>query len=524
MTGDPDISLALAGIFLMGLGLNLTPCVYPMLSVTVSLFATGRQQSHFQAFIKAVVYVLGIATMYSTLGALAAVTGGLFGGVLQNRFVLTAISIFFVILSLSMFGVYTFQMPAFIRDKAQKMGKVGGFLGLYLSGVVVGVFAAPCVGPPIIALLTYVGSIGNPWHGFLIFFVLSLGLGTPYLLLGTFSGLIRYIPKSGVWMVWVEKFFGVVLLLFAAFYLILAWKPHLLTLVGPAPKEAVQWESYSGQKVASAASEKKPALLDFYADWCIPCHELDRFTYTDPNVIQALEGFRRFKVDLTRADATETTQIAEKFNIQGIPTIVFLNEDGAEVKDARIVGFVPPKEFLASVFKVVESRGSNPNNQPWEKLIGTAAEEWEVADWLNSKSLALQELQGKVILVRFWTGPHCPFCRASAAALNEFYEKYHRQGLDVVGLYHHKSTEPLSQEVVRKLAQEFGFKFPVAIDYDWRTLKQWWLDKVETDWTSVSFLIDREGIIRHIHPGGQYVKGDRDYEAMESGIKELLSK
>src|SRR3989338_8420406 len=137
MTGAPDISLALAGIFLMGLGLNLTPCVYPMLSVTVSLFGKRRGHNHFQAFVKALVYVLGMATMYSTLGALAAVTGGLFGGVLQNRFVLTGISVFRGILSLSMFGVYTFQMPVFVRDNAQRMGKIGGFLGLYLSGIVV---------------------------------------------------------------------------------------------------------------------------------------------------------------------------------------------------------------------------------------------------------------------------------------------------------------------------------------------------------------------------------------------------
>lgn len=159
---------------------------------------------------------------------------------------------------------------------------------------------------------------------------------------------------------------------------------------------------------------------------------------------------------------------------------------------------------------------------PWEKIIGTQAEEWTVSDWINSKPLTLKQLHGKVILVRFWTGPSCPYCRASASSLNEFYRKYHDRGLEIVGFYHHKSPEPLSKNVVKKLTQEFGFKFPVAIDRDWRTLKQWWLDKVETDWTSVSFLIDREGIVRHIHPGGQYVKGDEDYSRLDEMIQRYL--
>ena len=158
----------------------------------------------------------------------------------------------------------------------------------------------------------------------------------------------------------------------------------------------------------------------------------------------------------------------------------------------------------------------------YQKLIGTKAREWQVDDWINSKPIGLQDLRGKVVLVRFWTGPSCPFCKASAPALNEFYKKYHNRGLEVIGFYHHKSAEPLRKETVRKLAQEFGFKFPVGIDHDWRTLRQWWLDRVKTEWTSVSFLIDRKGIIRHIHPGGQYVKGDQDYNRLNEMIQRYL--
>jgi thiol-disulfide isomerase/thioredoxin len=127
------------------------------------------------------------------------------------------------------------------------------------------------------------------------------------------------------------------------------------------------------------------------------------------------------------------------------------------------------------------------------------------------------------VLVRWWTAPDCPYCAATAPALNEFDQTYRNRGLSVVGIYHHKSSTPLRPEDVRGQAEKFGFQFPVAIDPDWRTLKQWWLDAGAGDWTSVSFLLDRQGRLRHIHPGGKYVKGDVDYENMKRKIEELLA-
>ena len=157
-----------------------------------------------------------------------------------------------------------------------------------------------------------------------------------------------------------------------------------------------------------------------------------------------------------------------------------------------------------------------------EKLIGTQPPEWQVTNWFNSVPLRLEDLRGKVVLVRWWTAPDCPYCKATAPALNEFYETYHKRGLEVVGLYHHKSDQPLDVAEVTRFARNFGFKFPNAIDADWRTLRSWWLNDHDRAWTSVSFLIDRRGIIRYIHPGGQYVKGDTDYRAMKQKIEELL--
>lgn len=158
-----------------------------------------------------------------------------------------------------------------------------------------------------------------------------------------------------------------------------------------------------------------------------------------------------------------------------------------------------------------------------QNLIGTKAPAWAVTNWINSAPIELESLQGKVVLVRWWTAPDCPYCKATAPALNEFHEKYSDQGLRVIGFYHHKSDEPLRAEQVKRFSKMFGFKFPVATDLDWKTLHRWWLDQGKNKWTSVSFLLDRHGVIRHIHPGGQYVKGDKDYATMKTRIEQLLA-
>lgn len=160
--------------------------------------------------------------------------------------------------------------------------------------------------------------------------------------------------------------------------------------------------------------------------------------------------------------------------------------------------------------------------QKFDFPIGSQAPPWDVDDWINSTPLHLEDLKGKVILVRWWTAPHCPYCRNSAPALNEFYERYHHQGLEVIGFYHHKSLGPLDKEKVKQYTQDFRFKFPIAIDHDWKTLKDWWLEGNPRGWTSVSFLIDRLGVIRYIHPGGEYVKGDEDHLALKTMIEKLL--
>lgn len=156
------------------------------------------------------------------------------------------------------------------------------------------------------------------------------------------------------------------------------------------------------------------------------------------------------------------------------------------------------------------------------ELIGTMPPEWSLTDWQNSEPLTLQSLRGKVVLIRWWTAPTCPYCAASANALEEWARKYRSRGLVVVGAYHHKADTPFTADHVRTQAERLGFDFPVAIDHEWRTPQRWWLDNTDRGWTSVTFLLGRDGKIRHIHGGGAYYKDEPGYEALEKAITEAL--
>lgn len=380
--------LAFLGIFGTGLALNLTPCVYPMLGVTLSIFGARRAAPPLQVFGLALTYVLGMAAMYTTLGVAAALTGGLFGSALQNPLVSVGIGVLMIALALSMFGLYQLQPPPAL------LAKLGGAnatsaLGVFLSGLVVGVFAAPCIGPPVVALLALVGARGDPWFGFAVFFTLSLGLGSPYLVLGTFSNLLRRLPRSGEWMVWVEHALGVILLGVGLFYGMLGIAPKRagwvlpvvlvaggvylgfleksgnarrgfrwmkrvagtaavaagLFIVISTPTRGIVFREGSLEAVRAALGHGRPVLVDFTADWCVACHELERATFTHPTVIEVARGFDAYRVDLTRFNSPESEAWRREYGIAGLPTVVFLTPDGREVREARVEGFVPATAF-----------------------------------------------------------------------------------------------------------------------------------------------------------------------------------
>ncbi len=165
--------------------------------------------------------------------------------------------------------------------------------------------------------------------------------------------------------------------------------------------------------------------------------------------------------------------------------------------------------------------GPGPASAEGEELVGRAAPGWSISDWPQGGPVPFESLRGKVVLVRWWTGPQCPHCRESAPYLNAWHDSLSADGLVIVGLYHHKSGEPLEAGHVKRLVRDLGFRFPVGIDMEWRELKRWWLDGADRPFTSVSFLVDRGGIIRRIHPGGSYTR--EEAAEIERHIKELLA-
>lgn len=154
-----------------------------------------------------------------------------------------------------------------------------------------------------------------------------------------------------------------------------------------------------------------------------------------------------------------------------------------------------------------------------EPLLGTRVPEWSVTRWVNSPPLKLEDLRGRPVLIRWFTGSHCPHCSATAPALRQLQRSH--PALQVIGLYHHKSAQPFDEPDVRRLAKDYGFTFPVGIDDDWRTLREWWLDTGERDWTSVTFLLDPQGRVRFIHPGGTLRPGDDSFRRLEEIIREM---
>jgi thiol:disulfide interchange protein DsbD len=384
----------LLGIFAGGMALNLTPCVYPMIPITISYFggqATKGGEGRGRLLVHGLCYVMGLALTNSLLGVVASLTGGLMGAMLQNPFVLLVVASVLVFFATSLLGFWEMRLPSGLTQAAAK--SYTGYFGSLFMGITLGVVAAPCIGPFVLGLLTWVASMGSPWIGFVVFFTLSLGLGMPLFFLAMFSGQLEKLPRSGGWMIWVRKLMGWVLIGMAAHFIrpllpghggtlliavvALAAGLHLgwldtsqgnfrafpvlkggagiaglviatfliasMVMRGP----GVAWQPYTEETLKEAQNLKTPVIIDFYATWCTPCRELEEITFHQPDVVRLAEkNFTMVKVDVTKGDNPYHEELLKKYDVKGVPTIVFLDIDGNERADLRLVDFLPADQFL----------------------------------------------------------------------------------------------------------------------------------------------------------------------------------
>lgn len=393
----------LLGIFAGGMALNLTPCVYPLIPITVSYFggqaaqSDGRGEGRGRLVTHGLCYIFGLAVTNSVLGVAASLTGGLMGAMLQNPAVLLGVAAILVFFATSLFGLWEMRLPSGLIRAAAK--SYTGYFGSLFMGLTLGVVAAPCIGPFVLGLLTWVAGMGSPWLGFIVFFTLSLGLGLPLFVLAVFSGQLKRLPRSGGWMIWVRKLMGWVLVGMAAHFIrpllpghggviltaciALAAGLHLgwidkseanfrafpvlkgftgiaglvfavfliasLAMQGP----GVTWRPYAEETLEEARQLNKPVILDFYATWCTPCRELETVVFHDSAVVkQAEKDFIMIKIDVTKGGNPLHERLLARYMVKGVPTIVFLNGDGRERPDLRLVDYQSPGKFVEHMAKV----------------------------------------------------------------------------------------------------------------------------------------------------------------------------
>jgi thiol:disulfide interchange protein DsbD len=393
-------------VFVGGFLTSLTPCVYPMISITVSVFgAKDEKVTRARALLLASSYVGGICVMYTGLGIASALAGRFaFGSLLGNPWVMVPIALLLAVMAASMFGAFELALPTGLQTRLSGVGGKG-FVGAFLMGLVGGIIAAPCTGPVLASVLAYVATTRSVTVGGSLLFTYALGMGVLFFVVSVFA---QRLPKSGAWMEAVKSVFGVVMVVAALYFLRPVVSPlmayargtHLwlmihLALVGAGlalggvhlsfhdgwaarlrkgagiaaivvggfgvvgyvltPKVAeaqkeLEWIKGEQPGLAAARSGHRPALLDFYADWCLPCREMEVKTFNQPDVARELGRFTLIKMDTTHDDDPQVIDAKERYHAATLPTVVLLDADGKTA--ATFNKAVEPGELLPVLKKI----------------------------------------------------------------------------------------------------------------------------------------------------------------------------
>ena len=408
--GNQGFWLSVAAFFALGLGLAFTPCVFPMYPILTGIIAgAGHRLSTRRAFLLSFVYVQGMAVTYTLLGLVVASAGLQFQAALQHPYVLIGLSVMFVLLALSMFGLYTLQLPSSLQTRLSGFSnrqQGGSVAGVAIMGMISGLVCSPCTTAPLSGALIYVAQSGDLWLGGAALYALSLGMGLPLLLLGTSGG--KLLPRAGAWMDVIKQLFGFALLAVpilllsrllsdqVATLLWLGWglvlcgylyhhnqhRAHsvgkslggfvlLLAMMGLVvvgkdlllPPEGanaaaqtqaprfIRIKTLDDLKVQLAAARGKPVLLDLYADWCVACKEFEHKTFSDPDVQARFSEMVLLQADVTANDDADV-DLLNGLNVLGLPTLLFFDRDGNEVNGQRVTGFMGPAEFLGQLDKL----------------------------------------------------------------------------------------------------------------------------------------------------------------------------
>ncbi|HXU71611.1 MAG TPA: cytochrome c biogenesis protein CcdA [Polyangia bacterium] len=379
--------LAFVTMFVGGFLTSLTPCVYPLIPITVSLFgARGDDVPRSRAMTLAACYVAGIGVMYASLGVGFALAGKAFGTFMANPWVIVPIAVIFVAMAASMFGAFELNLPPSLATRLSSVGGKG-FGGAFAMGLVGGIIAAPCTGPTLVSALTFVATTRSVAIGGSLLFTYALGMGVLFFAIAAFAVAL---PKSGAWMEAVKSIFGVIMLV-AALYFLRNVVPWLMHYGHPTPRflaanaaiavfgiglgavhlsfhasagtivrktlavamlvaglfgviawmltpKPLAWIYGEKAGMAAARAAHKPALLDFYADWCIPCKEMDVKTFD--KVADELQRFQLVKVDCTNDDDPVVVETVKRYDAQTRPTVIVIDSDGKIVK--KYDGVVTP--------------------------------------------------------------------------------------------------------------------------------------------------------------------------------------